>query len=87
MPPSTVVTVIVVVPAVNGVITPLATVATAGALEDQVTLLLVAFAGATVATNVPVAPPAVKVMVVGVTVIAVTGTTMGGIASKVTEMV
>jgi hypothetical protein len=36
-PPSTVVTVIVVVPAVNGVTTPLATVATAGALEDHVT--------------------------------------------------
>jgi len=62
--PSTVVTVIIVVPAVKGVTTPLTdTVATAGALEDQVTLLLVVVAGATVATNVPVAPPAVKVMV------------------------
>jgi hypothetical protein len=62
-PPSTVATIIVVVPAVNGVTTPLATVATAGALEDQVTLWLVASAGVTVATKVPVAPPAVKVMV------------------------
>jgi hypothetical protein len=73
-----VVTVIVVVPAVNGVTTPLATVATAGALEDQFTLWLAASAGATVATNVPVAPPAVKVMVAGskVTPVTATGVTM-----------
>jgi hypothetical protein len=62
-PPSTVATIIVVVPAVTGVTTPLATVATAGALEDQVRLLSVASAGATVATKVPVVPPAVKVIV------------------------
>jgi hypothetical protein len=61
--PSTVVAVIVVAPSVNGVTTPSTTVATAGALEDQVTLLLVAVAGAIVAINVPVAPPAVKGMV------------------------
>jgi hypothetical protein len=85
-PPPTVVTVIVVVAGnmnrtgvipVVGVTTPLATVATAGALEDQVTLLLVAFAGATVATNVPVTPPTVKVMVAGFKVTPVTATGVG----------
>ncbi|MBA7556643.1 hypothetical protein ES705_49359 [subsurface metagenome] len=63
MLPSTVVTVIVAIPSVNGVTTPRATAATAGALEAQVTLLLAASAGATVAINVPVAPSAIKSMV------------------------
>ncbi|MBA7555616.1 hypothetical protein ES705_48292 [subsurface metagenome] len=62
-PPSTVVTVISAVPAVSGVTTPASTVATAGALEAQVTLWLVASSGSTVSTNVPVAPSAVKAKV------------------------
>jgi hypothetical protein len=74
-PPSTVVTVIVDVPTVNGVTTPLTdTVTIAGALEDQVTLLLVASVGTTVATNVPVASPAVKAMVALFKVTPVTAT-------------
>ena len=52
-PPSTVVTVIVAVPAATPVTTPAAdTVAIFVLLDDQVTFLLVAFGGATVAVSV-----------------------------------
>ena len=72
--PSTVVAVIVAVPATTGVTTPPATVATFVSLDVQVTFLLVALAGATVAVMVPVAPPAVNVSVSGLTLIALTAT-------------
>src|SRR5690554_558209 len=58
--PSTVVTVIVAVPADSGVTTPFATVATVSLLVDQVTFLLAALTGVTVAFKVFVAPPAVS---------------------------
>jgi hypothetical protein len=76
LPPSAVVTVIVAVPAAIGVTTPPATVAIFALLVDQVTFLFAASEGATVAVIVPVAPPAVNVIVVGVTVIALTGATI-----------
>ena len=51
-PPSSVVTVMVAEPTARAVIRPvLLTVAAAGLLEDQVTFLLVASAGATVAVS------------------------------------
>ena len=52
--PSTVLTVIVVVPTATAVTVPLLTVATLVLLLVQVTFLFVAFAGATVASNVNV---------------------------------
>ena len=61
--PSAVVTVMVAEPAATGVTTPAATVATLSSLDFQVTFLLVASAGATVAVRVPVSPPAVRVRV------------------------
>jgi hypothetical protein len=61
--PSTVVTVMVAVPTAPGVTTPLATVATTGLLVDQLTAVLVALAGATVAVRVVVEEPAVRVRV------------------------
>ena len=64
--PSTVVTVIFAVPEETEVTTPVElTVATPGSEELQVTFLLVALAGTTVATTVPVDPPAFKFIVVG----------------------
>ena len=62
-PPSSVVTVIVVVPTVNGVTIPSTTVATNSADENHVIDLFVALAGVTVSTNVPIAPPVVNVIV------------------------
>ena len=56
LPPSSVVTVIVAVPALIAVTTPLSTVATEGSLVDQVTFLLVAVSGLTVADKVKVSP-------------------------------
>lgn len=54
--PSAVVTVIVALPAETAVTTPLETVATDVFNDVQVTVLLVAFSGATVAVKVSVAP-------------------------------
>ena len=62
-PPSTVVTVMVAVPALTPVTTPeLSTVAAAALPDAQVTALLVASAGDTVAINVSVAPVALVVV-------------------------
>jgi len=72
--PSTVVTVMVALPAATAVTTPLElTVATEVLLLLQLTLLLVALAGDTVAVSVAVCPT-VKLNVVGDTVTPVTGT-------------
>ena len=72
--PSTVVTVIVALPAPTAVTSPVAdTVATVSSDEDQVTLLFVASSGATVAVNSKAAPPTVIEPVVGDTVTPVTG--------------
>ena len=56
MPPSSVVTVIVAVPAATAVTVPLETVATLSSLDDQVTVLFAAVDGATVAVSVSVSP-------------------------------
>ena len=56
MPPSTVVTVIVAVPALTAVTTPSATVATASLLDIHVTALLVALSGVTVAVRANISP-------------------------------
>jgi len=73
--PSTVVTVMVVVPAAMPVTKPVAfTVATPGVELDQVTFLLVALAGATVAVSC-VVPLTVTEAVAGATLTPVTGTT------------
>ncbi len=56
LPPSTVATVIVAVPAATAITTPFVTVATEGLLLDQVTSLLVASDGSIVAINVSVLP-------------------------------
>lgn len=75
LPPSTVVTVIVAVPAFLAETTPEEdTVATVVLLEDQVTLLFVALEGATVATKVWVSP-SVKVRLVWFRVTPVTAMT------------
>lgn len=72
--PLWVVAVILATPAARAVTIPdVLTVATAGLLELQVTALLVAFAGATVADNV-VVPPAATETVAGETVTPVVGT-------------
>ena len=76
-PPLCVVAVTVAEPTVTPVTTPeVLTVAIPGLLETQVTVLFVAFAGATVAVSVAV-PPTVTVAVGGVTLTPVTGTLMG----------
>ena len=72
--PSSVFTVMVAVPVDSGVTAPFTTVAIEVSLDDQVTFLLVALAGATVATRVPVAPPAVRSRVALSKVTPVTGT-------------
>jgi copper chaperone CopZ len=73
LPPSTVVTVIVAVPAATGVTTPeLLTVATVVLLDDQFTFLFAAFDGLTVAVSEPVAPPTTNESVVGLKVTPVT---------------
>jgi hypothetical protein len=75
-PPLTVVTVIVALPAATLVTTPAVfTVAMAVLLLDQVTLLLVALVGATVAVNV-VVEPTFTLAVVGNTATPVTGTSV-----------
>jgi hypothetical protein len=76
------VTVMVVVPAESGVTVALrpllpetgVTVATAGLLLAQVTFLFVALDGVMVAARLPMAPPAVRLNVAGLTVMPVTGT-------------
>ena len=50
----------IAVPALTGVTIPFATVTTAVLLLVQLTAWLVALVGATVATNVAVAPPGIK---------------------------
>ena len=55
--PSSVVTVIVATPALTGVTTPSATVATVGSLDDQDKFLFVALSGSTAAVNVEGSPP------------------------------
>lgn len=60
---SAVVTVIVAVPATTPVTLPLVTVAFAASDVDQITALLVASAGATVAVSVSLAPTAIDVVV------------------------
>lgn len=86
--PSSVVTVMVAVPAATAVTLPvLSTVATLVSLEDQVTFLLVALAGFTVATRVAVAPPTVRVSVLWSRVTPVTGTVYGVVSFTVTVRV
>ena len=63
MLPSSVVTVIVAVPALTAVTFPLSTVATALSLEDHVTFLLVALDGLTVAVRVVCSPSVNSVLV------------------------
>jgi hypothetical protein len=63
--PSSVVTVMVAVPVATGVTMPPLTVATALLLVDQVTFVLVALVGETVAVRLPVAPFATRFKVVG----------------------
>jgi hypothetical protein len=83
--PSTVVTVMVALPADTAVTTPLLfTVATAVLFELQVTLLLVALFGAIVAVNVVVPPIVVIVAVGGATDTPVTG--IGAIDTVITEV-
>ena len=78
-PPSTVVAVIVVVPAAIAVTNPLLfTVATAALLEVQLTFLFVAFEGLTVAVSC-VVPFTDSVAVVGVNVTPVTATVLVGL--------
>jgi hypothetical protein len=73
--PSAVVTVIVAVPAATGETTPLDdTVATAVLLLVQLTFVLVALIGVTVAVKVPEAPPTARFMVEALRLTAVTAT-------------
>ena len=75
--PSIVVTVMIVVPSANGVTTPFTTVATVGALDVQVTFLLVAFAGEIVAVKVLVPVPTLRFKLVGFRLTPVTGIVAG----------
>ncbi len=63
----------VAVPASFAVTTPLATVAAASLLDDQLTFLLLALSGDTVAVIVPVSPT-ISAIVSGLTLIALTAT-------------
>ena len=81
LPPSTVVTVMVAVPAPTGVTLPSTTVTTEGLSLVHVTALLVALSGNTVAVRVFASPPTVSARVVGSRVTPVTA--MGAISTSV----